>query len=138
MKFIFPLCFIAMLSFRATAQDAVAKPVVTLSGKEQPEFPGGEKELRKYLQLNLRYPNQALEKQVGGELEVSFVINEAGSISDIKIEKGLGYGCDEEAVRVVGLMPSWHPAQIEGKPVKVTYTLPVVFELPSLKTAGKD
>lgn len=138
MKFIILLCFIPLLPLRGAAQDAVDKTVVTLSAKEQPEYPGGEKELRKYLSLNLRYPNEALEHQVEGELQVSFVIGEDGTIADISVKRGLGYGCDEEAVRVVGKMPAWQPAQIGGKPVKVTYLLPIQFELPATAAAGKD
>lgn len=138
MKIIVPFCLIVLLPFLAPAQDRADKAVVALSAGEQPEYPGGEQALRRFLALNLHYPNKALEQKVEGELMVSFVIGEDGAVSDIGVRKGLGAGCDEEAIRVVGQMPAWHPAYVDGKPVKVTYMLPILFELPADQTQKKD
>jgi periplasmic protein TonB len=113
----------------AFAQDA-AKTTVRFNTREKPKFPGGEEELRKFLALNLRYPNEALQKGIGGEVIVSFKIDEEGNISDVKSLKPLGFGCDEEAVKVVRKMPQWIPAKKSGKNIAVTYNLPIVFELP--------
>jgi len=108
--------------------------VQALKSREQPEYPGGEKELEKYLCLNLRYPHKALEQKISGEVRVSFIIDEQGRISNVKTIKSLGYGCDEEAERVVKGMPQWKPAHREGREIKVCYILPVVFELPDGRT----
>ena len=96
--------------------------------EEMPKFPGGEEELYKYLVTNLRFPQQAKVKGFNGIVYVTFVINEDGSISDVKVLRGIGMGCDEEAVRVVKSMPSWEPGKQRGKPVKVQYNLPVRFK----------
>ncbi|WP_118951098.1 energy transducer TonB [Taibaiella helva] len=110
-------------------QKVGATPVTSLSEKERPKYPGGDAALKKYLCLNLRYPSKAIDEKVQGEVVVSFLIDEQGRISDIAATKGIGYGCDEEAIRVVKAMPRWQPGRLEGQPVKVTYNLPVVFEL---------
>lgn len=112
------------------AQDTTKNAPLDLKAKERPCFPGGEKEWRKYLALNLRYPNAALEDKVEGYVILSFKIGETGKISEIKILKSLGSGCDEEAIRVAKKMPDWEPAHKNGKAIEVTYYLPIEFELP--------
>lgn len=120
------------VTLNSYAQDYKEKQAIVLSDKEKPKFPGGETELKKYLSLNLRYPNIAMERQIEGEVLVGFLIDTAGKVSDIKILKGLGNGCDDEAIRVVRNMPQWSPARIKGTAVTVAYRLPVIFELPQL------
>lgn len=81
------------------------------------EFPGGEKKYLSFLYNNLRMPNAAEDNSINGTVTVSFVVKEDGSIYKIKVEKGLGYGCDEEAIRFVKSFPKWTPAKDKGKNV---------------------
>ncbi|WP_375446810.1 TonB family protein [uncultured Fibrella sp.] len=94
-----------------------------------PEFPGGSKTLYKFLGENLRYPEEARKQRVQGTVFVNFVVNTDGSIDQIRILKGIGRGCDEEAVRVMSIMPKWIPGQQNGRPVAVQYNLPIAFSL---------
>jgi protein TonB len=95
-----------------------------------PEFPGGETAWAKFMQKNLRYPNQAVEAGVSGKVFVSFVVEKDGHLSDIKVIRGVGYGLDEEAIRVLKLAPAWKPGIQNGRPVRVMYTMPFSFQLP--------
>ncbi len=96
---------------------------------EMPEFPGGEFSLRMFIAKNLKYPVKAQESGVQGEVYVSFIIDKEGKISDAKIAKGVHELLDQEALRVVNLLPAWKPGKHEGKYVNVYYTLPVYFGL---------
>lgn len=97
--------------------------------QKQPSFPGGEKEMFKFIQENLKYPPLARENNIQGRVAVSFVVNKDGSIGDVSILKDIGGGCGKEAARIVGSMPKWIPGEANGHPVKVRYTLPVQFKL---------
>jgi periplasmic protein TonB len=101
--------------------------------EEMPLFPGGEQALLKYIARNIEYPTIAREKGVEGKVYVSFVIDEAGNVIDTKILRGIGSGCDEEAIRVVNSMPKWTPGKQDGKNVRVHYNLPINFHLGSRK-----
>jgi periplasmic protein TonB len=131
MKYLIIIATILLGTSGAYAQVSQDRTEIVLSERDKPKYPGGDAELRKYLSLNLRYPTRALEEGIEGEVLIGFVIDVEGTVTDIKILKGIGHGCDEEAIRVVRGMPQWKPAQIKGKVVKVAYRLPVVFELPS-------
>ncbi|MDO1444778.1 TonB family protein [Rhodocytophaga aerolata] len=97
---------------------------------ENPPMPeGGFDGFGKYLQKNLKYPEQARRMNVEGKVFVQFVIDKDGSPTDITVLKGIGSGCDEEAVRVIKNMPKWTPGKQRGRPVKVKMSLPVVFKL---------
>ena len=82
-----------------------------------------------YLNDNLVYPDKALNGNIQGRVVLKFTVNEDGSITDCKVEKGIGGGCDEEAMKVVRAMPKWKPGQNNGVPVKVRYMLPVAFTI---------
>ncbi|GAB4049301.1 M56 family metallopeptidase [Spirosoma litoris] len=97
--------------------------------EEVPEFPGGMSELGKYLMKNLRYPADARKAHVDGQVFIQFVVTETGDIQQLRILKGIGFGCNEEAVRVVSQMPKWRPGKQNGKPVAVQYNLPIQFTL---------
>jgi TonB family protein len=97
--------------------------------EELPEFPGGSEARLKFLQENLNYPQQAKEKGIQGTVYVKFVVEKDGSISDAKIIRGIGAGCDEEVLRVVKLMPKWKPGKQRGKAVRVYFNMPVKFTL---------
>jgi len=96
---------------------------------EMPSFPGGLDKLREYFENNLKYPNNARELGIEGKVVVTFVVTASGEITNIKLQKTIGYGCDDEAVRVVGEMPGWNPGKQAGKRVPVQMILPVVFKL---------
>lgn len=94
-----------------------------------PEFPGGMSQMATYLSENIKYPEEAKDKDISGRVFISFVIEKDGSVSSAKIMRGIGGGCDEEALRVVKAMPKWKPGMMKGKPVRVYYVLPVFFKL---------
>jgi len=112
-----------------TIEQPVAPPEPWISVEEMPQFPGGEAELFRFLAGNLRYPPDAKEIGVTGRVFIYFVVEPDGSISGISVRRGIGSGCDEEAMRVVALMPKWSPGKQGGIPVRVQYTLPVKFVL---------
>lgn len=97
--------------------------------EQQPEFPGGMAEMYKYLGKNIKYPSAAQRANVTGKVFLTFVVNSDGSIQGVETLKGLGFGCDEEAMRVVKTMPKWNPGKQSGRAVRVKYTLPVNFQL---------
>ena len=93
------------------------------------EFPGGIRKLMQFLASEIKYPATAQRANVQGKVYLQFVVRKDGSINDIKILKGIGFGCDEEAIRVVKLMPKWSPAKQKGKAVSQMYTLPIQYAL---------
>ena len=97
--------------------------------EQMPEFPGGNEKMVEFISSNTQYPQEAKEKGVQGRVLVNFVVDTDGSITDVKVMKGIGSGCDEEAVRVVKSMPKWQPGRQRGEVVKVAFTLPFVFKL---------
>lgn len=97
--------------------------------QKPPGFPGGEKELLKYLGENIKYPPLARENNIQGTVALTFVVTKDGSVRDVQIVKDIGGGCGKEAVRVVESMPKWNPGEANGHPVKVRFTLPVRFRL---------
>lgn len=98
--------------------------------EQMPEFPGGESALLAYLSKNIKYPAIAQENNIQGRVIVQFVVNKDGSIVDCKIVKStVDKSCDKEAIRVVSTMPKWKPGHNNGKPVRVRYTVPVMFRL---------
>ena len=97
----------------------------------QPEFPGGMKEMMKYIQSNLKYPEAAKAAGAEGKAFVQFVVKADGSISDVQIMRSTGNeSLDAEALRVVKTMPKWRPAMNKGKAVNVKFVLPIVYKLP--------
>ncbi|MGM9512211.1 energy transducer TonB [Larkinella sp. GY13] len=97
--------------------------------EQNPEFPGGMAALGQFLGKNIRYPPAASRANISGRVFVSFVVNTDGSIQDVTVLKGLGFGTDEEAMRVVKAMPKWRPGKQSGRPVRVKYNLPINFQL---------
>ncbi len=116
-------------SMRRSDEDAIESNNQTIytSVEEMPSFPGGEASRLKFLQGNTIFPQSAKEKGISGTVYVSFLVESTGKISDIKVLKGIGSGCDEEAIRVVRKMPNWIPGKQAGKPVGVKFTMPIKF-----------
>jgi len=97
--------------------------------EEQPSYPGGEETRIKFLQDNIKYPEEAKELGIQGKVFVTFVVEVDGSITDVRVLRGIGGGCDEEAIRVVKAMPKWIPGKQRGVPVRVQFNLPIKFTL---------
>jgi protein TonB len=97
--------------------------------EEQPSFPGGEDKMFEYLYSNIKYPQVAKENNITGRVFLTFVVEKDGSIANAKILRDIGGGCGQEALRVVKNMPKWSPGKQRGKPVRVQFNLPVVFDL---------
>lgn len=95
----------------------------------QPSFPGGEREMYNFLAQNLQYPAAATRANVQGRVTLQFIIEKDGTVSNPKVLKGIGFGADEEAVRVVSSMPKWNPGVQNGRNVRVYYTIPIMFTL---------
>lgn len=94
------------------------------------EFPGGIQGFSRFLSMSLRYPSEAKQKGESGRIYIAFVVQKDGALSDFKILRGVSPDLDEEALRVVKLSPKWLPGQERGKNVRVTYTIPIAFQLP--------
>ncbi|MCW5898701.1 MAG: energy transducer TonB [Flavobacteriales bacterium] len=103
---------------------------VYLRVERMPEFPGGAKAIQRYLAKNTRVPPAFRDAQMVGAVRVAFVVGEKGEILETRVKRGLGYGCDEEALRVVGAMPRWKPGSQDGRPVKVWREVDVRFDQP--------
>lgn len=97
--------------------------------ESMPKFPGGPGAMNRYLGNNIEYPQMARESGINGRVFVTFVVETDGRVTDIKVLRGIGGGCDEEAVRVVKNMPKWDPGKQRGKPVRVQFNLPIKFTL---------
>ena len=97
--------------------------------EQMPEFPGGDDSLRNFIRRTIKYPDLARESSVEGTVYINFIIEKDGSVSNPKILRGIGSGCDEEAIRVIKLMPRWIPGKQNGKTVRVQYNLPIKFKL---------
>lgn len=97
--------------------------------EEMPEFPGGEAALKQYIASNTRYPESEKVSGIHGRAYVTFKITKEGKVTDARIARGLHPPMDKEAVRVVSSMPDWKPGKQDGKPVDVTYTVPIDFVL---------
>ncbi len=97
--------------------------------ENMPEFPGGDLALRKHIAQNVVYPEIAKENGLSGKVFVQFVINQRGEVENVKIARGVDPALDKEAIRVVQSLPKWKPGSQRGKPVKVSYTVPINFQL---------
>ncbi len=97
--------------------------------EQMPTYPGGLEALYKFISKKMKYPSQARRMGIDGRVTLSFVIDKDGSITNIKLLRGIGAGCDEEAIRVLKTLPKWSPGKQRGKPVKVQMTLPINFKL---------
>ena len=124
------LALLLMVNTNAMAQNKKAANDKVLEKAEvMPEFPGGEQAMMKFVSENVQYPEKAKEKEISGRVLVGFIVEKDGSVNEVKIVRGIGGGCDEEAVRVVKAMPKWKPGKEKGKPVRVSYMMPIFFKL---------
>lgn len=96
---------------------------------EPPTFPGGDNKMIDFIIDNLQYPMLAREQGIGGMVFVTFTVDTDGTILNPYVSKGIGGGCDEEAMRIVRQMPKWNPCKLKGIPVRVQYELPIYFDI---------
>ncbi len=97
--------------------------------ENMPEFPGGDLELRKHIAQNIQYPEIAKENGIQGRVFVQFVVNQKGEVEQVKVVRGVDPSLDKEAIRVINSLPKWKPGSQRGKPVKVSFTVPINFQL---------
>jgi protein TonB len=129
-----------IVDIEATQETMVA--IIERSGEEEeeeevpfalaevrPEFPGGEVALQKYIASHVQYPEIARENGLQGKVFVQFVINKRGEVENVIIARGVDAALDKEALRVIQGLPKWKPGVQRGKPVRVSYTVPINFKL---------
>ena len=97
--------------------------------EEMPEFPGGEAALRRFIANAIKYPQIAQENGIQGRVYIQFVVDRDGSVTQASVARGVDPSLDKEALRVVNSLPKWKPGMQRGKPVKVSYTVPINFQL---------
>ena len=111
-----------------TAPEGTGNEIYNAAGVEAyPEFPGGMTAWAKFIQKNLRYPNAAQENDIQGKVYINFVVEKDGSITDVTVVRGIGYGCDEEAVRVIKKSPKWKAGMQNNSAVRVRYSMPIAY-----------
>ena len=124
------LAILLMVNTNAMAQSKkIANDKVLEKAEVMPQFPGGDQAMMKFVSENVQYPEEAKEKEISGRVLVGFIVEKDGSVNEVKIVRGIGGGCDEEAVRVVKAMPKWKPGKQDGKTVRVSYTMPFFFKM---------
>lgn len=118
-----------VLSFGASAQQAKPDPKEEVfSVVEQPPQPvGGFQALDAYLAMNRHYPDSAAKAGITGKVFVQFIVEPDGQLTNASVVRGIGYGCDEEALRLIKAMPRWNPGRQSGRAIRVKYNLPIAF-----------
>jgi protein TonB len=112
-----------------TEAPVVEEPKIFTFVEQNPEFPGGDAELIKFLQKNIQYPQMERDNDIQGKVLLRFVVMEDGSVQDVNVVRSVSPGLDKEAVRVVKMLPKFKPGKQQGKAVRVYFNLPVVFKL---------
>jgi len=110
-------------------EEEVAEAEIFTVVEESPSFPGGDEARIRFLTENIKYPQIARESSIQGTVYVTFVVEKNGNVTDVRVLRGIGGGCDEEAVRVIKAMPKWSPGKQRGKPVRVQFNMPIKFTL---------
>ncbi|MBN2174388.1 MAG: TonB family protein [Bacteroidales bacterium] len=149
MVLIAPITIILTIIFTVTFNESTIAQEISSTGKEKqsvqkstsqeeevhkvvdkmPEYPGGVKAFQKFLIENIKYPEDAKKNGVTGTVFISFIIEKDGSVSHVKMLRGIGSGCDEEALRVVSMLPNYNPGIKDGKPVRTEFNVPIKFSL---------
>jgi TonB family protein len=106
-----------------------SKNEVFTSPEDMPEYPGGTQEMYRFINQNVKYPDAAKKSGVEGTVFVKFIVKNDGKVGDVTVVKGIGFGADEEAIRIVKNMPVWKPGKQNGKPVDAYFNMPIRFLL---------
>ncbi|OQX78524.1 MAG: energy transducer TonB [Bacteroidetes bacterium 4484_249] len=110
-------------------EEEESEEVIFTVVESMPAFPGGDAARIKYLNSNIKYPQMARESGIQGRVFVTFVVEKDGRVTDVRVLRGIGGGCDEEAIRVIKNMPNWNPGKQRGKSVRVQFNMPILFKL---------
>ncbi|HAG16608.1 MAG TPA: energy transducer TonB [Bacteroidales bacterium] len=110
-------------------EEEIEEQQIFLVVEEMPEFPGGDAKMYEFIGKNIEYPRMAKESGISGRVFVTFVVERDGKVTDVQVIRGIGGGCDEEAIRVIKAMPKWNAGKQRGKPVRVQYRMPIKFTL---------
>jgi protein TonB len=121
--------YVPEVSYQMEEEEELVSEEIFVIVESMPEYPGGINALYQYISDEIRYPTIAKEIGIQGKVFVTFVIETDGSVSSVEVLRGIGGGCDEEAIRVVKSLPKWKPGKQRGVPVRVRYNLPVKFTL---------
>ena len=116
-----------IVEVEAEPEEVVDEPLVIVEENASPK--GGLSSFYKYVAKNLKYPRRAIQMGVEGKVYLQFIVNKDGSLVDIKVARGIGGGCDEEAIRVLKESPNWNPGKQRGRPVRQKMTFPIIFKL---------
>ena len=127
MKKLFLIMLLAFVSVNAYSQSDDADNDVYNMVDQSAKFQDGYNSIIKFVQENIKFPAEAKENNVHGRLMLSVIVEKDGSLSNITVKKGLGYGLDEEIVRIIKMMPKWQPAQHKGKTVRQSQTIVIPF-----------
>jgi TonB family protein len=114
----------------ATCFDYKGSKVECDDFEKWPQFPDGDESTDMFLGSNLQYPSEAREAGIQGTVYITFIVEDNGEITNIRILRGIGGGCDEECIRMVEMMPRWTPAYLGTKAIRLQVTLPITFRLP--------
>lgn len=106
--------------------------------EEMPAYPGGDKAMFEFISNNLKYPKSAQGAGTQGRVIVRFVVAKTGEIENVVVLRGFDKACDEEAARVVKMMPKWTPGKQGGENVAVNYTIPIVFKIPPKEVSTRE
>ncbi len=128
-KKIIPFFCLLLISSLVEAQTTNSTIVIDTTEK-MPEFPDGDLALFNWLKQNTQYPKDARKQRIEGKVYVTFVILEDGSITKAEVKKSVYPSLDQEAIRVISSLPKFNPAIQKGRPVRVSYMIPVIFKLP--------
>lgn len=130
------LLFMSLLAVCCLTTVSAQKTIVSQKNQkvfdvveQMPQFPGGQAALFEYLMNNVKYPADAVKQKVEGRVIASFVVETDGSITEVNVWRPVFPSLDAEAIRVLQAMPKWTPGMQDGKPVRVKYTVPVIFKL---------
>ncbi|MBL7906183.1 MAG: energy transducer TonB [Bacteroidales bacterium] len=116
-------------SHKFNIEEEVGEAEIFTMVEESPSFPGGDEARIRFLTENINYPQIARESSIHGTVYVTFVVERNGNVTDVRVLRGIGGGCDEEAIRVIKAMPKWSPGKQRGKPVRVQFNMPIKFTL---------
>lgn len=134
LKFLSLMLFLVFFSLNNTqAQEKKSNDGVYFNAEKMPEYTGGIEALKSDIMKSVKYPEEAKKKGIQGKVFVSFIIDENGKLTNAKIARGVEPSLDKEALRVVNQLKDWSPGMDEGKPVKVSFTLPIQFALDGKK-----
>lgn len=114
---------------QALAPEPVSEDEIYMLVEEMPKYTGGDEALISFISSNISYPKEARKNNIEGRVILKFIVNEDGGISNVEVLRDLGFGCGEEAARVVAMMPNWKPGKQRGIPVKTYFTMPIAYKL---------